>query len=389
MASKPAKKLPRGIDRRTDGMFRARVTWRGHQYSIGSFWTIGDARAALEIARSEIARQVFIPPAEQRRTIRDEEQLARLNALTVKEWSEDWLKRLESLDKAEGTLRSYRSTLKVHVLEKLGRRQLVSITPAEIDELIDEVKARGGPWMNVARTVRAMFRAAVAARAGGLTESPVQVSVPKEARTVERIDGEDIASPADVRAMAAGMPEHLRIAVMLAAWCALRQGEVLGLQRRDFEHLDDPTRTLLHVRRQWNSKATPPGYTAPKSGSVGAVAVPASVVPELARHVERFVAPDPTAPLLPSPRDSRAPISQSAFDRAWRVARDAVRPGFRFHALRHTGLTEYGKAGATLEDLKRRGRHRNIETAMRYQHSTAQRDRELTDRLNATIGDGR
>ncbi|MFK5636196.1 MULTISPECIES: hypothetical protein [unclassified Ornithinimicrobium] len=36
------------------------------------------------------------------------------------------------------------------------------------------------------------------------------------------------------------MPPHLQIAIPLAAWCALRIGELLGLERSDLEHLDDP-----------------------------------------------------------------------------------------------------------------------------------------------------
>ena len=61
--------------------------------------------------------------------------------------------------------------------------------------------------------------------------------------------------------MTEAMPDRLRIAVPLAAWCALRLGEVLGLERRDLEHLDDPEKAVLHVRRQFNVKAntlTPP-----------------------------------------------------------------------------------------------------------------------------------
>ena len=51
------------------------------------------------------------------------------------------------------------------------------------------------------------------------------------------------------------------------------------------------------------------------------------------------------------------------------------------HELRHTGLTLYGQAGATLADLMARAGHTSAETVMIYQHSSAVRDRELAARM--------
>lgn len=380
-----ARKLPRGIDQRTDGQYRARVYWHGRQHSIGSFFTLGDAKAALAIARSEMARKVFVPPSEQRQATRDVQAQATLEATTVGEWAEEWLARLADAGRSPGTVRAYRSTLNVHVLPTIGDRRLIDVTRADIDRLLDPMRARRSVYANTARTLRAMFAAAISADVGGLTTSPVRVSIPKDSRASDPIDGDDLATPAEVRKMAEVMPAHLRIAVPLAAWCSLRVGELLGLQRRDLEHLDDPARAVLHVRRQWNTKATPPGYTAPKAGSRRSVAIPELLLAPLAEHIATHAGPGRDGPLLPSTVNPAAPVSQTAFDKHWRAARDQVRPGFRFHSLRHTGLTEYARAGATLEELKRRGGHTDAMVALRYQHATAERDRALTARLSATV----
>ena len=379
------RKLPRGIDQR-GGMYRARLSYQGQQMSIGAFFTIGDAKAALEIARAEIARGIFVPPAQRRQEIRDAELLERIASVTVAEWSADWLARLESVGRSLGTLRSYKSTLDVHVLPVLGDKRIVDVTPEDVDELLEAVRGAGGPWANVARTVRAMFTAAVAARVGGITESPVRVSVPK-VKVAEHIDSEQVATVTEVQAMTEAMPQGLRIAVPLAAWCALRQGEVLGLQRRDFEHLDDDEQAVLHVRRQWHSKSNPPAYAEPKRGSARSnISIPAAVLPALREHLDRFAGPGREGPLLPSPRNAEVPISQSALDRAWQVARDSAgRPGFRFHNLRHTGLTAYAQMGATTAELLRRGGHRNVDVAAQYQHATVERDRALTAKLNQVL----
>lgn len=148
---------------------------------------------------------------------------------------------------------------------------------------------------NVVIVLRSMINAAVRAKAGGL-ESFDFPSAPKHRRVRPEDEKGDVALAGEVRAFAAAMPDHLRIAVPLAAWCALRIGEVLGLQRRDFEHLDDPNRAVLHVRRQWNVKANE--LTPPKADSVRSIALPAALLPELTRHLQSHTPPAPSAPLL-------------------------------------------------------------------------------------------
>ncbi len=55
-------------------------------------------------------------------------------------------------------------------------------------------------------------------------------------------------SIAEVDAFTAAMPEPWRIAVEVAAWCHLRVGEVLGLERRDVD--------LVHAASRWSGRLT-------------------------------------------------------------------------------------------------------------------------------------
>ena len=117
----------------------------------------------------------------------------------------------------------------------------------------------------------------------------------------------DVASPEQVRAFTEAMPPHLQIAIPLAAWCALRIGELLGLQRRDLEQLDDPRRAVLHVRRQWNVKAN--ALTPPKADSVRTVALPEALLPALRGHLDAYTPAGRTAPVLAGLRGAR--VSQT------------------------------------------------------------------------------
>lgn len=182
--------------------------------------------------------------------------------------------------------------------------------------------------------------------------------------------------------MTEAMPERLRIALPLAAWCALRLGEVLGLERRDLEHLEDRERAVLHVRRQFNVKAN--AITPPKADSTRTIAIPAALLPALRHHLDKYTPAARTAPVLAGPRGQR--VSQTTLDRHWRAAREeAGRHGFHFHNLRHTGLSKYAEQGATLAELLHRGGHTDVTVALRYQHATAERDRALTERLSREI----
>lgn len=380
-----ARKLPTGIDRIKTGHYRVRVSYEARQYTVGLFHTLGDARAALAIARSEIATRTFVPPAVRRQQWKDRASRDAASSMTVSQWSEKWLAALEREGRSGATIVTYRSALNVHILPALGDKRLVDVTSENVEDMLAAIP-KTGARANAARVTRSMFLRAVDARAGGLTTSPVKIKIAKGATAAEPMDDDALPTPAQVRALTAAMPEHLRIAVPLAAWCSLRLGEVLGLRRRDFD-LTDPEDARVQIVRQVNSKAGAT-ITPPKSGSARRVAVPAALVPALQAHLAAHVGADPDAPLLPSPQNPARPISQSAFDRAWRLARDQVKRGLRFHQLRHLGLTAYARQGATTAELLARGGHKSSGVALRYQHASAARDRALTDKLNAAIRGG-
>jgi integrase len=171
--------------------------------------------------------------------------------------------------------------------------------------------------------------------------------------------------------------------ILLAAWCQLRRGEALGLQRRDIQWHADGTATL-HVRRQLNANTG--DYSDPKSeAGKRSMSVPRIMLDRLAAHLETNVAAEPKAPVIPGSKRSSVPLSNTRWGYIWAEARNAVAElpaGFRFHDLRHTGLTIFGQEGATLAELMRRGGHSDIQVVLRYQHATMERDRELADRMS-------
>jgi integrase len=195
-----------------------------------------------------------------------------------------------------------------------------------------------------------------------------------QARSTER----PIASVAELKAAVAAAPEHHRLALLLPAWCQLRRGEVLGLQRRDVNLLHGTIRVDRAVVRPMvggvvvGPPKTPAGQRT--------LAVPANVLPVLKAHLEKFVAPDSEAWLFTSAVGG--PMLPSTLNRIWQRARRAIgRSDLHYHDLRHSGLTWSAASGASVAELMRRGGHANPTAALRYQHATEDRDRAIADAL--------
>lgn len=376
------KGLPRGITMRT-GNYRVRVSYEGRQYECGIYETLELAKLALHKYQAECILGTFVPPVERRRQLKAMRAANAARNVTVAQWSQTWIESLATGPKprSPGTIASYQSTVNSHILPSLGNKPLTDVTPDDIEDCVATAMQSGaGASRNVARTLRAMFNAAVAIGAGGLESSPVKLKISKGTSNARQ--DEEVPSLEEVNGLAAAMPPDTRLAVLLAAWCSLRVGEVLGLQRGDFKHLDEPGKTTVTIERQWLSKAKPPAYGPPKDDSYRTVVVPAALARKVQAHLDRYVLPNDEAPVFHSSLDSARPMSHNSIGKRWREARAKVRPGTDFHALRHFGLTVYAQAGATQTEIMRRGGHRDADVAQRYQHSSLERDQLLTARLN-------
>ena len=129
----------------------------------------------------------------------------------------------------------YRETcernLRVH-LAPLDEVPLRAVTPAVVREWYASVlRGKGGRTsiMQSYRFLRAVMTSAV--RDGAIVKNPCQLAGAGSDRAKER----PIASPAEVVALVEAITPRYRAAVLLAAWCGLRRGELLGLVREDVD----------------------------------------------------------------------------------------------------------------------------------------------------------
>ena len=131
------------------------------------------------------------------------------------------------------------------------------------------------------------------------------------------------ASVAEVAALADAMPADLRCAVLVAAWCSLRRGEVLGLRRCDVDPMHG---TLTVAQTRIRLKGGRVIEKAPKTDAGRrSVAIPPVIADELVEHLAAHVERDPTALVFPK---GYKPL-RTAWDNAAALARreaDVPRP---------------------------------------------------------------
>ncbi len=192
-----------------------------------------------------------------------------------------------------------------------------------------------------------------------------------------------VAMPEQVLAIADAIEGQYRALVIMGAWCSLRFGELAGLRRSRVDLLH----RKIHVTEQLVELAGGKTmFKSPKSDSGRVVDVPAELVPILEDHLAHYVGSEPDALLFTSPEGH--PLRRTKFRPRWASAcGKAGVTGLHFHDLRGSGATWAAVAGATLPELMHRLGHRTHTAALRYQHATAERHREVADRLGALLRD--
>lgn len=397
------RKLPQGITRNPGGMYRARLGVDGVQHSLGTFATLSDARAALDIARAERARGTFEPPAVTRARLKAEREArkaqAAADARTVRELAEAWLTWQESRGLKLGSVYTYRRHLEAHFLPTFGERPVGEVTALDLNAWLDALEASKGASgaAQVHRVVAALFKWATGDAAElprtftpWLLTSPVP---PLAARRLRRPNlprrNRETLTDAELSALADLMPAPDRLAVLLSGWCALRIGEVLALRHRHVT-TDAEGTTWIRVESQVQARGSGVREESPKSeAGRREIPVPAVIASDLEAHLEAHATEGADGLLFPrvgggnrlnNPNTIRKRFNAALAELNAQRAREELPAveNFTWHGLRHTALTRLGQAGATTAELKAYAGHSDGKSVEVYQHAERRRLAALT-----------
>jgi integrase len=389
-----------------------RGTWRGPQVGqvtlqdfaadyLGSRVDLAESTRVLyrNLLTAWFARPLALAPAPGRKgrtiTLGDHE-LRSLTVRTVREWHSAAIHTAHSQAQARARAAAQRSIqraghpariwardagLAVKATGKLPAAVLAAWQQAgcpdpSLPEHLAHVDRNAGR-VQVAQAYRLLnLLCNTAVREGLIDANPCQIPGGGQVRARERVP----ASAADIVQLVDHVPDYFRAALLVAAYSGLRAGELFGLAR---QHVDEHAGTVRVERQLVQLPGRPLTFGQPKTpASLRTVFLPPHVVNELRHHLALFTDPDPNA-LVFTDAQGR-PITSGKRTTLFRAACEAIgRPDLRWHDLRHTGATLAAQAGATIRELQHRLGHATPAAAMIYQHASADRDRELAQRLTA------
>ena len=177
---------------------------------------------------------------------------------------------------------------------------------------------------------------------GRVSSSPCHIPGAGRASRQRRIEP---ASLPELAAIVEGMPERLRLLVVLGAWCALRYGELAELRRHDV----DLERGALSISRAVVRVDGADLVGRPRSvEGVRHVAIPPHPYPAIQAHLDAHVARRSDSLLFPRPGTNRHLIHTEVTKIVMTARAAAGRPDLRLHDLRHTGAVLAAQTGATI-----------------------------------------
>lgn len=329
--------------------------------------------AWLADAEKRIALGSWTPPqAEKAERERDEV----LFADYARRWAEN--RRRADGEPCKGTARrKHMEVIELYLIPFFGDRPMRSITPYDVQRWWDAFQPatrranREKRRLQAYKTLHAIMNTASmepldAAESTLIDRNPCRLRT--SAKPVEHEPV--IAEPAQLEALRDTMSEHLGAAVIIAGTLGLREGECLGLNRRDV----DLNRMILHVRRSVRDERDRNGRRIPTLGepktpsSVRDIRIPDTLRPDLEKALGHA---QPGADGLLFPARDGGPMSTQSLRNAFSRARARV-PGLEgmwFHDLRKTALTAFAAAGATNGDVMRIAGHTSLDVASVYQQS--------------------
>jgi integrase len=268
--------------------------------------------------------------------------------------------------------------VRVHLLPKLGKQAVGSITPRDVQKLVNEWcrKAKGRTVRRQYGTLRAILNAAVEADVIG--RSPCRgIKLPAvDEKEAHIVDADELLQ------LAMAMDEHTRLMAYVGAVQGLRWGECAGLKvgRLDFLRSE--------IRVCWQRTRGPGGAMVegpPKSAKGNRTeAAPKELMDLLAGHLAKrsLTGADTDAYVFVGPNGG--PLDYSDwYHRVWEPAREAIGlPQLKFHNLRDANITGMVAEGVDVKTAQTRAGHADPRVLLGiYAQATTEADRRAAELL--------
>jgi integrase len=369
------------IEQRASGRYRAAYTGPdGQLYRAPvTFDAKDDAVAWLAARRAEIQMEVWAPEAAAR-------SASRASVPLLRDYGDLWLegRKTRGRELRPTTRQQYRMLLDTYIYPTFGDERLDRITGEGVTRWYDAL----APGKETVRAQAYSLLRTILGSAASERPKPLIPYNPAHIRGAGNVKRAHQVRPATLDELATivqELPDRYQLMALLAAWCAMRFGELAELRRGDI----DLRNNRVNIRRAVVRAGGKSIVGSPKSDAgVRDVAIPPHLIPVVKAHLKNHVASGKDALLFPAAADGNAHMAPSTLYKVYYPARKkAGRPDLRWHDLRHTGAVLAAQTGATLAELMGRLGHSTPGAAMRYQHAAADRDAEIARRLSALVSE--
>jgi integrase len=358
------------IRRLTSGRYQARYTYPDgvRRPAPMTFQTKRDATAWLHQMHADISRgQWTLTTATM--------------SVTFADYADRWLRErmVDGHPLADRTKSGYRDLLGRFILPTFGNLPVHTVERQQVRTWYDHTATKTPTYrVRAYSLLRAILNSAV--DDDHLSVNPCHIRGAGNSKRVHKIEA---ATLPELATITAAMPPRYQLMIPLAAWCALRFGELTELRRKDI----DTKAEVLHVTRAVVLVDGEFIVKGPKSeAGKRDVTIPSALMPLVRAHLLQHAAPGPDGLLFPAKDDPTKHLRQSTLARVFYPARVAAdRPDLRFHDLRHTGAVYASEAGATMAELMARLGHSTASASLRYQHAAKGRDAVIAQKLSERI----
>ncbi|TPG37098.1 tyrosine-type recombinase/integrase [Mycolicibacterium hodleri] len=336
-----------------------------------------DAEGWLHERRREIDRELWSPPA-----TGEQKKAKRKADVKFGDYADKWVetRTVKGKPLRPRTQAHYRSLLKQHILPTFENKAVARITRESVDRWYSKTAA-GTPTLrahaySLLRTILESART----RDKLIDVNPCAI---EGAGSSDRVVKPKPATYDQLDTLVNEMPAQLQLMVLLAAWCAMRFGELVELRRKDIdleEAIVRIERAAVRVDGGW--KVGDPKSEAGKRD----VAIPPHILPAVEHHLAKHTLAEKNALLFPA-RSGEHMQPSTLYRHFYKARTVANRPDLRWHDLRHSGAVLAAQTGATLAELMARLGHSTHQAAMRYQHAAQGRDKLIAAKMSKMVTD--
>lgn len=346
------------------------ITGKRRRKKQRGFKTKRDAEKALALLEADVYKGTYFEPS----------------SIQLKEHVSDWFRSKKNSISIQTAI-TYEAYLKNRVIPYIGHVQLAHLTPALLQNYVNDLKDEGLASSSI-KKIYSIVKSALdfAVNMDLLPSNPItKLQLPKDSKKEMAV----WEVPEIQAFQKAASLDRLYPAFYLAITTGMRRGEILGLRWRDV----DLEKEMLYVRQTLSKDGKQFLSEAKTKTSIRSIKLSNDTVVLLKKHKavvakeKLWLGSEYEDNDLIISTSKGTPINPENLKRTFqRLIKEADVPAIRLHDLRHTHATMLLAGGVNVKVISERLGHSNIKTTLDiYSHVLPSMQEEAANRIDTLL----